>query len=917
MWHNLCYTMNEALLNRKFYRFLKIVALWCILATTGKVSAQNIANPGDALFVSMDMVNKVVEFTPLVDIEAGAKYFIVVSSWDGISDTWVQHTEIDFVADSTILAGNVIGVHLDDNLNLDPGNNYEKIQLFAQSDGARVLMHALTRGNYKTTDENPAETDSLTVYLGEATAYNYYIRNGVSGTKVMLKDMINNVENWVASSSEFSQLSSGFSILEPPVILFGNSSATIGDDVESYILDVLIYEHDGSKLTVNVELDSLASTMESEELGGFTSKQLNFSGIIGNEAISIELPLELNELKSLRKTGVFTLAGLSEGNYGDFATHTLIIKNSENLSINLRLAEINGNTYVLLYNYGANDVDISGWTLTKNGKKLALSAGSFIRSRESIIISSVKLDGKIPRDDDLTVYNYKKSAFLTKGNGQIILKSAKGTEIDEINYREKQQNSKLGVTTGAISSNVININTFSPTTSASELKKAYKPGWYNLYYSDERMDEYEGLELYYWSEKQSAYLKMDEIPPLQKIDNIMAYFDENSVGRLEELASVNKLVPENTLEFILSATDYNENGIIDNAEGINKTINNTQSFISAESLYQSIEEQGLNIDRRNILLFEMKEGETRLLTEDEFIGPGQVFWIKLSALLKETRIQVDLDSLSPIEEKGTVYDDMNGFVLELTGRDRISSVQVLFAESDDTFITPDRQTLDNFAELGLPAKYTQSLVLMDGTAPLTTLVLNEEEERILAFPLSILGIDNVDFMLRVTDKNYLPDNYEIILEDTYENRIYDLRNRVEISFKNDESSILDNNINKINGREEDLLFKETRFILKFVPSTLSELLQNSELPKTLELYQNYPNPFNPHTTISFYLPEDGDVKLSIYNVVGQPIADLIHTRMNRGEHKIDWDATDIPSGMYIYQLEVGTKIMTRKMTIVK
>jgi len=65
------------------------------------------------------------------------------------------------------------------------------------------------------------------------------------------------------------------------------------------------------------------------------------------------------------------------------------------------------------------------------------------------------------------------------------------------------------------------------------------------------------------------------------------------------------------------------------------------------------------------------------------------------------------------------------------------------------------------------------------------------------------------------------------------------------------------------------------------------------------------------------MPEEGEIKLSIFNIVGQPVAVLLEGTRAQGEHSLEWDASDMPSGIYIYQLEVGTKIMTRKMTLVK
>ncbi|MEP0555685.1 MAG: T9SS type A sorting domain-containing protein, partial [Balneola sp.] len=126
------------------------------------------------------------------------------------------------------------------------------------------------------------------------------------------------------------------------------------------------------------------------------------------------------------------------------------------------------------------------------------------------------------------------------------------------------------------------------------------------------------------------------------------------------------------------------------------------------------------------------------------------------------------------------------------------------------------------------------------------------------------------------------------------------------------------NYSNMSVTESDNVFfpsVEDRFVLKMIPKELVDT--GDELPITVELHQNYPNPFNPTTTISFYMPEEGLAKLSVFNIVGQPVAVLLQENKAQGEHSFEWDASDMPSGIYIYQLEVGTKIMTRKMTLVK
>ena len=87
--------------------------------------------------------------------------------------------------------------------------------------------------------------------------------------------------------------------------------------------------------------------------------------------------------------------------------------------------------------------------------------------------------------------------------------------------------------------------------------------------------------------------------------------------------------------------------------------------------------------------------------------------------------------------------------------------------------------------------------------------------------------------------------------------------------------------------------------------------------KKFELSQNYPNPFNPSTTIKFNLPEAGSVTLTLFNILGQQIRTLVNEFKESGVHTINFDASELNSGMYIYKIESGLFTQTRKMTLVK
>ncbi len=89
------------------------------------------------------------------------------------------------------------------------------------------------------------------------------------------------------------------------------------------------------------------------------------------------------------------------------------------------------------------------------------------------------------------------------------------------------------------------------------------------------------------------------------------------------------------------------------------------------------------------------------------------------------------------------------------------------------------------------------------------------------------------------------------------------------------------------------------------------------LPISYTLHNAYPNPFNPVTTIRFDLPEDADVQLLVYDVLGREVAELVSGRVLSGFHEVIWDASDVSSGIYLCQLTTLNSVITNKMVVVK
>ncbi len=100
------------------------------------------------------------------------------------------------------------------------------------------------------------------------------------------------------------------------------------------------------------------------------------------------------------------------------------------------------------------------------------------------------------------------------------------------------------------------------------------------------------------------------------------------------------------------------------------------------------------------------------------------------------------------------------------------------------------------------------------------------------------------------------------------------------------------------------------------PSAVSED-QASNSPMHHSLFQNYPNPFNPSTTINYDLPGSSYVTLKVYNMLGQPIVDLVACDQDAGNHQVQFDATNLPSGTYFYTLRAGGYRETKKLLLCK
>ncbi len=130
-------------------------------------------------------------------------------------------------------------------------------------------------------------------------------------------------------------------------------------------------------------------------------------------------------------------------------------------------------------------------------------------------------------------------------------------------------------------------------------------------------------------------------------------------------------------------------------------------------------------------------------------------------------------------------------------------------------------------------------------------------------------------------------------------------------------SYTDQNVERGRTYSYDLVAVDLNGNREVLGSESASLLEQPTVVNEYALYQNYPNPFNPTTQIRFDLAEAGFVTLKVYNPMGQEIATLVNGNLGAGAKTVEFDASGLPSGVYLYRLEAGNFSAVQKMMLMK
>lgn len=939
--------MGRTLQSRVKNNLIHIIFLALLLSSSREVVAQTLLLPGDVTIVTVNASEGSFEIVPLVNLEAGTRFYVASmdSSWD---QALTNRKVIEITIQEAVFAGSCLLIGKGENplftlngrfLEDDWENN---LVLFQKDEGINRFLFGIGWGGTTVPDSSLIAT-TLTpelhtwVQLGKEQNHQYHLKNGASGTYKMLLKMISNPANWHASSTAFAPMLTSFRLLKAPVVVFNESISTVTEGGK-IVLNVAIYEHDGSRLTVDAIFNQDNSTADSLDIEQFKRHTFNFSGLIGDAVYAWEIPLSDDTQYEGNETAFFELTNLSHGQFGDFVTHAAFIRDNDPADVRIHQVSYTGvkeRDYLEIQNHESVNVNIKGWSLSSPGFSYTFD--------KDIILAPFKTHRVYPPMEG------EGSAWLKGRSGTLSLADFDGVVADKYRYRIEEnmvaaQETNTPVepassfgSTAQSTPDPVSATEIATVQTKTEGKTSTAKGWFVV--QQAQPSNLDG-QYFFWSEPEQKFRLLtpanaDSVagkPLLQYINEPLVQETEALPMNLEEtLPDTTEFEPQTSavvevMEYTLSATDADENGIINGLEGFNFITNTTGDSIMAGAFVEMVEHKlpGSKIHPNVILWPNDGRGWSGayILSSQDKIPPGFSFWLKADSAFAPQSISFhptyDLAQYSSSAAKTSHVDPTSALVLKVLQANQTEPLEkelhLLFYRNESE-LPPNTWLPQLFEPLAL---FEENDVVFGGYYDQfwnASIHLPEEQDDRLVIPLAVSVAEPQLLMLTVQEWT-LDTGWRAFLEDQLTGEFLELNQswKSELKIQGEyETQKAKQENSAIYGDTPPLMEERYRLVL-YPPGVYKAEI---EKPETIALHQNYPNPFNPVTTISFYLPEASEVRLSVFNVVGQSIAVLEEDMLSAGEHQYEWNAAGFPSGMYIYQLEVGTKILTRKMTLVK
>ncbi|MBO6534900.1 MAG: FG-GAP repeat protein [Balneolaceae bacterium] len=304
---------------------------------------------------------------------------------------------------------------------------------------------------------------------------------------------------------------------------------------------------------------------------------------------------------------------------------------------------------------------------------------------------------------------------------------------------------------------------------------------------------------------------------------------------------------------------------------------------------------------------------------DGLISAGQSVFVQASGgtgsmVLREA---IQTTSSTPILKQAVEYKPVN-FTVALESEDLISKAQLSFHENGA--IGKDR--FDGVVMNPLATEFVQlGLVDVNQQLPLSihSLPMDGEVSYVIPLMINSSGAGSVG-TLSVSGLDVDLEDWSMFLVDNISGEEIELENEVSIAIELDQIAQKQHHSDYLPGpvytkQKSKTANSRYALIVRTGNKVSNEIVDN---PTTIRLHQNYPNPFNPSTIISFDLHEASIVSLRVYDVLGREVEHLIQNEFKQaGTYEVKFNASDLASGVYIYQLNAGSVILTKKLSLTK
>lgn len=262
------------------------------------------------------------------------------------------------------------------------------------------------------------------------------------------------------------------------------------------------------------------------------------------------------------------------------------------------------------------------------------------------------------------------------------------------------------------------------------------------------------------------------------------------------------------------------------------------------------------------------------------------------------------------------------------GATLVSALMVSDKEDDPLTITAESDT--SAAQISVDGN-TLTTVLDSGFTGIATITVNAFDganTSSTSFKITVNSVNQAPFITALSDTSVFSGEVltrAIIASDPDgDNLTYSAEtdtSAIQASFEGNVLTVIPDNlfigesVITISVMDQEVTASDS-FILTVNMGT--DIENQTDFPTAVELQQNYPNPFNPSTTIAYGLPKSGKVTLEIFDILGRKVAALLNNEYKpAGRHTIQFNASHLASGLYIYRLRTGKDVIVRKLTLIK